>query len=592
MKQKLSDYVADFLAAQGVRHVFVVTGGASIHLLHSFHNQPGIEPICVHHEQAGAMAADAYARIVGLGCAVGTSGPGATNMLTGIAGAYFDSVPVIYITGQVTTYRQKNDPELRQYGFQETDILSMVKPITKYAVQLTKALAIRYELEKCVHIAKSGRQGPVLLDLPDDLQREFVEVDNLSGYFDSPLNDPIVPPSFSGELLEQIYDMLAEAERPVLVLGAGARNTMAIDLAEEWQIPVLTTWGARDFLPSDHPLNAGTFGADGTRAGNYVIANADLVIAIGARLSTRESGGDYKTWARGAKLVIVDIDAAELRKFERFGRKPDLVIHSDAKYVINGLFALAPAEHYWPDWLEQINRWRSRYPVCPLDFYNEAAINPYVMMERLSEAALDNAQFFFDTGCTIAWAMQGLKLKSGQRIYHDFNNTAMGWAIPAALAGALARPNVQTVCVVGDGSLMFNLQELATIARHNLPIKIIVIDNGGYAMVRQTEDQWLGGVHIGTSFRSGLGFPDFRELFSAFGIRGDEVEHNNVLDSAFAGLFKRAGLRMLRICIPHNKGVIPKVPYGRPVEDGEPFLPREEFRENMIVPPLSLESVV
>ncbi len=316
---KLSDYVVDFLAQRGVRHAFVVTGGASIHLLHSLADHPDIDFICPHHEQAAAMAADAYARVSGgLGCAMATSGPGATNLITGIAGAFFDSVPTIFITGQVATFRMKNDTGVRQLGFQETDIVPMVAPITKYAVQIRDPNAIAYELEKAAFIATSGRPGPVVIDIPDDLQRGPIDMAALRHYevTQAPLRPPV-----EADLLA-ILEMLRAAERPVILLGWGVRLAGGADLARgnllNLGVPILTSWGAKDLLPAAEPLNVGSFGTHGTRAGNFAVQNADFVLAIGARLSTRETGTPVTSWARGAKLAIVDIDTTKSANFLRW----------------------------------------------------------------------------------------------------------------------------------------------------------------------------------------------------------------------------------------------------------------------------------
>lgn len=593
MQQKLSDYVADFLAANGIRHAFVVSGGASIHILHSLHDRPGIEPVCPHHEQSGAMAADGYARVTGgLGCAVGTSGPGAMNMITGIAGAWFDSIPVLYITGQVTTFRLKGDSGVRQFGFQETDIVPMVTPVTKYATQLRDPKKVRYELEKAVHIAKSGRPGPVLIDIPDDLQRGMIDPGTLEGF--TPDADDTVPAP-SAETVAKILDLLRGAQRPVIVFGHGIRLAGGVAdaqaLAELTNIPVLTTWGAKDMLPASHPLNAGTFGTHGTRAGNFVVQNADLVLTIGARLSTRETGAPLTSWAREAKTIIIDIDPAELGKFPAFGRPVDLPVVSDARAAIRAIVAAIRADgnaHLpdWSAWRHDVHDWGTRYPVCPEGARSETAVNPYILIEQLSAAAAANTHFLIDTGCGIAWSMQAMKIRGTQRTYHDFNNTAMGWALPAAIGAALALPDTPICCVVGDGSLMMNIQELATLRYHNLPVRVILLDNGGYSMVRQTEQQWLGGVNVGTSKESGLGFPDFIALAKSFGLKTAEVTKNSDVVQALKQIFSEPGPVFARVEIPSEKGVVPQVAFGYPIEDSEPHLPREEFLRNMKVQPL------
>ena len=593
MQQKLSDYVADFLAAQGIRHVFVVTGGASIHILHSLHDRPGTEPICPHHEQAGAMAADGYARATGgIGCAVSTSGPGATNMITGISGAWFDSIPVLYLTGQVTTFRLKGESGVRQFGFQETEIIPMVRPITKYCVQLRDPRRIRYELEKAVHIARSGRPGPVLIDIPDDLQRAFVETDDLPA-FESGAADSAPEPA--EEELRRAVDLLLRSERPVLIFGHGIRLSGAVAearaLAERCNVPVLTTWGAKDFFPASDRLNAGTFGTHGTRAGNFVVQNADFVLSIGARLSTRETGSPLSSWARGARAVVIDIDRSELNKFAAFGRKLDIAIEADALSAIRAITQAIDVPDNaglpdWTTWRAEIADWMQRYPVSPKNSPAKSTIDPYVLIEEISALAPDDTYFFIDTGCAVAWSMQALKLRGSQRIFHDFNNTAMGWALPAAIGGALAFPRKSICCVVGDGSLMMNIQELATLKHHGLAVKLLLLDNGGYSMVRQTETQWLGGVNVGTSTESGLGFPDFIKLAHAFGLETRELSKSAGLRGELAGIFASPGAVFARIEIPSEKGVIPQVAFGFPIEDSEPYLPREEFLRNMKVAPL------
>lgn len=590
-RMKLSDFVAAFLASKGIRHAFIISGGASIHLLHSISDQVDIAAICPHHEQAAAMSADAYARVTGgLGCAIGTSGPGATNMITGIAGAWFDSVPVIYISGQVATYRMKKDTGVRQLGFQETDILPMVEPVTKYAVMIKDPAQIAYELEKATYIAISGRPGPVLIDIPDDLQRQIIDVESLPRFSAPPPSNAPVPAPRASEIA-RLLDLVADSERPVLVIGWGVRLSGGVDTLRRVMrylgIPVLTSWAAKDTLAEIDPLNAGTFGTHGTRAGNFAIQNSDLVIAVGARLSTHETGTPMNSWAREAKIVVVDIDATELRKFPSFGKPIDLPIHSDAAVF---LMQLEIALKGWKApsiaaWRARIADWQLRYPV---ERQGPAAetVDPYGLMKKLAAAMPQDEQVFIDTGCSIAWAMQAFPVRLGQRLYHDFNNTAMGWALPAAIGGSLALDNKPVTCICGDGSLMMNVQELATIQRHKLPVRLFVINNDGYSMVQQTQDQWLGGQYIGTSQEGGLAFPDFAILAKAFSIPCITVEREADIVAALSRAYAVTGPVMLDIRIPRNERVTPQSRFGYPIEDGEPLLPRAEFHANMIVSPL------
>lgn len=591
---KLSDYIIDFLHRQGVPHLFAITGGASIHMIHSAGESNTVTYICPHHEQAAAMAADAYARVTGrIAAAAATSGPGATNLITGICCSWFDSVPVLYLTGQVATFRFRDTTGVRQMGFQETQIVEMVAPITKYAVLVTDPEQIRYELEKAVWHAYHGRPGPVLVDIPDDLQRAEVDPDSLRGF--TPPRD-MSRPDESGleKQIQQLVALLEKAERPVLVPGWGVRLAGVVDevraLAQRLQIPICPSWAMRDAFRHDDPLLVGCFGTHGTRYGNFAVQNADLVLSIGARLSTRETGSPTASWARGATTVIVDIDPTELAKFPHFGKPIDLPIPADAR-----LFCEMLAPHLegleYPSraaWLARIADWKQRYPVCLPAYFEEEAVNPYVFVQRLSDAAAEDALIFSDTGCALAWMMQGFEFRGSQRFFHAFNNTPMGYAIPAAIGGAFAAPGRQNLCIAGDGSVMLNVQELATIRRHDLPVKLFLVNNDGFSMVQQTQEQWLDGKYYASSVEGGLGFPDFRALSESFGIPAMVLERNADLADAIAEILKRPGPMVCDLRVPQAHRVIPQCKYGRPIEDSEPLLPRSEFLANMIVAPMKV----
>lgn len=594
---KLSDYVALFLARQGIRHVFAISGGASIHLIHSVAKTPGIDFVCPQHEQAGAMAADAYARATGnLGCAISTSGPGATNMLTGVCCAYYDSVPVLYITGQVATFRQKGDTGVRQIGFQETDTVAIYRPVTKYAVQVKDPRRIRYELEKAVYLAKSGRPGPVLVDLPDDLQRFEINPKELEAF--KPEKEASDPVETSVEKMDRLVELLRNARRPVVILGRGIRLAKAEEeakrLVERLGFPVAPTWGMMDFLPSDHPLGVGAFGTHGTRYGNFAVQNADLVFVIGARLDTREAGWPFKSFAREAHKIVVDIDINELNKFEKFGMHIDLKVHSDAKQFLTALCARVK-DLVLPninDWKERICEWRSKYPICPPRYYEEKEVNPYVFFKALSKASWEGAAIVLDTGCALAWMMQTFDVKRNQKIFHDFNNTAMGYGLPASLGVSFALNRGPVICVTGDGSLQMNIQELATLIRHQLPIKIFVLNNHGHSMIQQTQDQWLGSEYYASSVEGGLASPDFLAIARAYGFKTFKIEWNRDLESIVGRVLTQEGPVFCDVEIRPDHRVTPQTKFGRPIEDSEPLLDRNEFLANMIVKPeeVSLEN--
>jgi len=587
---KLSDYVAQFLADQGICHVFAVTGGASVHLIDSVAKRNDITYVCPQHEQGGAMAADGYARASGgLGAAISTSGPGVTNLITGICSAFYDSVPVLFITGQVSTFRFKDGLGVRQFGFQETDTVPMCKYITKYAVRLEDASRIRFELEKAVHIALSGRPGPVLIDLPDNLQREHIDPAVLKPF------GPVKPNPRDGkqvtaDTIEKCLAFLEEAERPVFIFGWGVRLAGAAEdarvLAERLGVPVLPSWGMRDLLPEGHPLLIGSFGTHGTYYGNFAVQNADLLISIGCRLDTHETGSPLSTFAREAKKVVVDIDQAELNKFKRFDVELDLAVHADAGTFISALLnRVSDADSFRRDvWLDRIKGWKEQFPICRPEYFNEDLVNPYVFVHFLSSESREGDVFYMDTGCALAWMMQAFSFKPRQRAFHAFNNTPMGCGLPGAIGASLALDGAPVICVTGDGSLQMNIQELATVIRHQLPIKIFMMNNSGYSMIQQTQEQWLDARYEASNIDGGLGFPDFEGVATAYGFKTANLNRNDHVQERIREVLDTPGAVFCNVEIMPEHRVIPQVKYGRPIEDPEPLLDRETFFGAMIVP--------
>lgn len=591
---KLADYVADFLAKRGIGHAFVVSGGASLHLIHGLADHPDITYVTTHHEQAAAMAADGYARTTGnIGVAVATSGPGATNLLTGIACSYYDSVPMLCLTGQVSTFRMAGHTGVRQIGFQETPIVDMVAPITKYAVQIKKPEDIRYELEKALHIAQSGRPGPVLVDIPDNYQRADIAPDTLMGYTPQPAEDKKRFPD-TRAVKQALLAHIEKAKRPVLVMGWGVRlsgmEAEAVAFAEALNIPVALTWGAADVLPAAHPLCIGTFGTHGARHASFAVQNADLVLSLGARMDTKATGSPVNTYAREAVKIMVDLDPAELGKFSAFDLKMDMLVEDDLRVF----FPVFPASELkslakpYTEWLSHIAAWKKEFAEMDSAHHADFKLDPYQFIDALSTSLPDNANIFVDTGCAVAWTMQRIALREGQRLFHDCNNTAMGWALPASIGGYFAQPNRPLICLSGDGSLMMTLYELATVKHHRIPLKLFVINNAGYAMIRQTQDQWLGSHYHASSQKGGLSFPDFRQLATAFGMEYAEVDANKNLANTLQQSLKTPGSVLTNVIIPAEARVIPQVRFGRPNEDMEPLLPRDAFHKHILVDPLEV----
>lgn len=595
---KLARFVAQWLREQGLEHVFCVSGGASLHLIHGIAEQEGITYVPTQSEQGAGFAADAYARLNGIGCALATSGPGATNLVTPIATNYYDSVPVLYLTGQVATFRMTGNKGVRQIGFQETPIVEMVTPITKFARTVMEPESIWATLQEALWHAQEGRKGPVLVDIPDDIQRAEIDPGRLQGY---------IPP------MENFIDTLDLADcawmselhrskRPVLVYGwgvrlAGAENE-ARRFAHQLGIPVAVTWGARDVFPEADSLCVGGFGTHGTRAANFVVQNADLVISVGARLDTKATGSPASSFARGAKIVMCDIDQAELDKFT--DRVIDYKIRADAKQFLSMAIAVANAvkshDGGFPDylgWQLQCSTWNRLYQP-PLNAWKN--VNPYWLVREIARYTTPEDVIVSDTGFAVGWMMQAYPFK-GERFIHAFNNTPMGYGLPAAIGAAFATSK-RVIYIAGDGSIMPNIGELATIRRNRLSIKIILLDNGGHGMCRQTQRQWLGGVYHATDIDHGLGFPDFRRVAQAnaflTALMPDSVERVEwQLNGGLEWLLSKTGNApaLLHVQIDPEAQLEPQVRFGRPNEDGAPLLPREELRAQMSVPLLPVSEV-
>lgn len=584
---KLSDYVACFLVEKGVKHVYVVTGGADAHLIDSIGNQCGIEYVCAQHEQGAAIMAEAAGRLTGLGVAVATSGPGATNLLTGTLCAYNDSIPVLYITGQVSTTKLRRSSGVRQLGFQEADTVNIFRPVTKYAVLVEDKMQIRYELEKAVYIAQSGRPGPVLVDIPDNLQREDIGNPDFLPSF-----APVEQVSSQQVDVCELLNALRSAQRPLLIFGWGVRLANALgqvrELISMLDIPFTASWAALDAVPSEHPRFAGTFGTHSSRSGNFTVQNADFILSIGCRLDTHHTGLP-STFARGAKLAIVDIERAEIEKFKLAERRVDFEIVSDASTFMSELLQVSAATQYTSPstWGKQITLWKRDLIDKDVFVARGEKISPYRFFNYLSKLLPKNSLVFVDTGCTLAWAFQTLKPTSNQRICSAFNCTPMGYALPAAIGGYFACPEKQVFCITGDGGLQMNIQELATCSHHACNIKIIVIDNAGYGMIRQTQDQWLGERYHAANTEFGLPRVDFSSIAKAYTLKSFVAETEREFCSMLPQLIEYAGPALLTVKIPPECKVIPQLKFGFPLEDQEPHMSRSILKRNMFLPLLA-----
>jgi acetolactate synthase I/II/III large subunit len=575
---KISDYIIDTIVDQGVSHIFEVCGGAITHLLDSLYERSDIHTISMHHEMAAAIAAEGYARASGnIGVAMATSGPGATNLLTGIGSCYFDSIPCLFITGQVNTYEYKYNKPIRQLGFQETDIVSIVKPISKMATIISNPDEVVEKLSESFQIAKSGRPGPVLLDIPLNIQRAQIDVNSH--------NKSIVKNSISDQidstLLSAIKTQIISASRPIILAGGGIRISKAMEdlmeFAHKTGIPVAVSLMGLDAYPHNDPLYVGMIGTYGNRHANLAIANADTVIALGTRLDTRQTGTNPKTFARGATIIHVDIDPSELNNKIIV----DYPINSDAKHFLSMLNRSLSDENI-PDystWHTTINRYKNKY--APIPNLDDEHIDPYSFLNQVSNKIPDNAIICVDVGQNQMWAAQSMNIKGEQRFLTQGGMASIGSALPMAIGASFAKPENLVVVLTGDGGIQLNIQELQTIYHHQLPIKIILLNNSGYGMIRQFQEQYLE-----SRFQSsviGYSNPDFQRVACAYNIKTEKISLSSDIQTALNNLLKDLKPGFLEVIIDEKCRVSPKLGVNRPIEDQEPLISRDELRSNMIV---------
>jgi len=573
---KLSDYIIDFLVAEGVTHIFEVCGGALAHLLDSLYGRRDISAVSMHHEMAASMAAEGYARAGGgIGVAMATSGPGATNMITGIGSCFFDSIPCLFITGQVNTYEFKFDKPVRQIGFQETDIVSIARPIVKSALLLEDEREVRRQLEKAVHTAKNGRPGPVLLDIPLNIQRSEIKPESLETY----AADACPEVRLDDTVLDQIADLVRRSRRPIILAGGGVRLSKShdrlLELSHRAGIPVVTSLMGLDSFPHDDPLFIGMIGTYGNRYANLAVANSDLVLALGTRLDTRQTGTKPETFARGAKIVHVDIDPSELNNKV----KADCPVDSDVKTFLERLLHLDIGLKRESDWIDRIKEYKARYP--SFSEPQGESIDPNYFMHRLSDCLPEDAVICADVGQIQMWSAQTLEIKMGQRFLTEGGMASMGSALPMAIGASFACPGRMIVAITGDGGFQLNIQELQTVFHHRLPIKIVLINNGCYGMVRQFQEQYFNSRFQSTVI--GYSCPDFQDVVRAYKLRSLKITTNKEISGALGAIFSDMQPMFLEVDISTSCKVMPKLAVNRPVEDQEPPLSRDELRRNMLV---------
>ncbi len=588
---KVSDFIARKLHDLGVRHVFMVTGGGAMHLNDAFARSAPFRVIYNHHEQACAIAAEGLYRATGrIGVVNVTSGPGGLNTLTGVMGQWTDSIPAIYVSGQVkhsTTLDCCRDLPLRQLGDQEVDILPIVRPLVKYAVSVKDPLQIRKELERAFHLATTGRMGPVWIDVPMDVQGADIDEAALDGFLPE---EPVLSCPSASFLL----DLLRASRRPVLVPGHGVRLAEQIPnlrrLMDVLKIPALGTFNGFDLVPTDHPCYCGRIGSLGTRGGNFSLQNADLVILLGTRNNIRQVSYNWENFGHRAITVAVDIDSAELEKptFRATHR-----VHGDLRFFLPDFLALVEKAGDLPDWSEwrcwARERTRMNPVVIPEDLVETGRIQPYPFIERFTSALPPDATVVAGNGSACVVLFQAGVVREGQRYFWNSGCASMGFDLPAAI-GAAAEGDRTVWCLAGDGSLQMNLQELATVGQNRLPIKLVYLNNGGYASIRQTQANFFGAEY-GCSITSGLGFPDMEKLASAYGLPFVRTESLADLAEHQSRIQDLEGPVVWEVLLKTDYAFEPKLssrklPDGRmispPLEDMAPFLSREVFASNML----------
>jgi acetolactate synthase-1/2/3 large subunit len=592
------DYIVKKLADNNIKHIFILTGGAAMFLDDAIGREKRIQYVCNQHEQACAMAAEGYARITGkMAVVCVTSGPAGTNALTGVLGQWMDSIPVLYLSGQVrfVTTIASTDLPLRQLGDQEANIIDIVRPITKYAVMVTDSQTVRYHLEKAMHLAITGRPGPVWLDIPLDVQSSLVEEADLKPY--DPEEDTVEdnPERLEGQV-DAVMARLKASERPVVLAGAGVRLAGAAeafhDMAERLGIPVQVAWNAIDLFPSDHTLYAGRPSTLGQRGANFIFQNCDLLLNLGCRLNVRQIGYTFPAVAREAYKISVDIDPAELKKPTI---KIDMPINADVGQFIRRMdtklkLRKIPEKTAWRSWCRERVQ---RYPVVLPEYrQKDKPINPYVFSDTLSRRLGANDVVVSSNGSSCVIPIQSMQIKRGQRHLVNSGCAAMGYGLPAAIGACFANGGQRVICLEGDGSIQLNIQELETVCYHRLPLKIFIFNNGAYLSMRITQSNFFQGRLVGESARSGVGFPDFVKLAKAYGIPACRIRDNGDLEKTIDRVLETDGPVLCDVIMDPEQVFAPRSAskqladeriVSSPLEDMYPFLNEEEFMSNMVI---------
>ena len=576
---KLSDYIAEFIS-KIADHTFVGQGGNIIHVLDSLGKRKDLKVIPSQNEQAAAIAADAYSRFSSnkIGVTATTSGPGILNIMQGVACSFFDSIPTFHFVGAVVTKQLRQNKNIRQIGFQEMEVVDIVKPITKYAVLLKDKNMIKYELQKMLYYAKEGRPGPVLMDLPDDIQRAEINPKKLKSFKPPKKNNNKIP------FEKKFFELLKNSKRPLILVGHGINLSSTkkelYKFITKTGIPFSPSWATIDLFSSKNKMNAGTFGVAATRYGNFAIQNADLLISLGCRLNTQITGSNLDSFAPKAKKIVVDIDINEFKKTN--GLKYDLKINLDLKDFFKKIIPKIKNNKNYSEWIKKFKEWKIKYPIVEEKYYSQSkSCNPYVFFKTLSDNTNKNDVIIPDASANLIWAMQSLE-PNKQKIFTALNHSPMGYSMPATVGAYLADKSKNVICTIGDGSMQMNIQELATIKHFKIPVKIFILNNNGYGLIKQTQDTWLKSRRVGVDSRSGLAMPDLMKIANAYGIKTFEMNNHNEMGARLKEILKSKVPVLCSVKIDEKQKVTPKLEFGRSIHDMSPRLSESELNAEMI----------
>ena len=559
---KASDYFAKVLSNY-TNIAFTGQGGSVVHILDSIKKQKKIKIIPSQNEQGASLAADAFSRKdkKKIGLVIATSGPGIINCIQGIACSYYDSIPSLYISGAPVTAAIKKNLKLRQLGFQEMDVMNIVKSFTKYSVRITDPNNIKYEIEKCINISNHGRRGPCLIDLPDDIQRKEIDPKNQKNFF---FKKPSIN-KINNKRLQKVSNLIDRSKKPLIIIGNGINNienkVSLNKFISKTNFPYAPTWGAIDHFNSSDNKNVGSFGVYATRYGNYAVQNSDLLIILGSRMNGTLIGGNPKLFSKNSVKIQVDIDKAELVGENRL--KVNYKFNNELSYFLKKLNSKIKKQKPRKDWLEQIKNWKSNNKVVTKKFSNQKNyVNPYVFFEKLSEVINTNDILIPDASANLVWAYQAFKFKKNQKVFTSLNHSPMGYSVAAAIGASLANPRSKIIATIGDGSMQMNIQEIQNIKYFNLPIKIFILNTYGYGMVKQTIDTWLKGNYVGCDLKSNLSLPNYQKVFRSYKIKSIIINNNDNLKKHILKVMNYDGPIMCELKIDPNQRIEPKVKFG------------------------------